>query len=408
MRLTTYAIAALLLRLADEGARVVLALLALERLGGATAGGALVAALLATHVIAAPLVGTFADRSRHPDRLIAMAALGFAGSLAGTAAAFGRTPLWLAVVVLLAGGCCGPTLTGVLSSRLPALVPSSRLPRAFGLDSLTYNVAGILGPAAVVAGRASAAAGTYALAGSAAAGASLVAALTSGRPAAGRQGSPAPTPPARPGWLAGVRVLGRDRVLATVTAATCAGQLGAGALPVVAAVLGERRYGAAWAGWLLSASAAAALAGSLTWTWRPAPAARAPLIVLAGLVGVGLPLAAASWASSAPVVAALFAVSGLFQGPLFGALLLTRQNQAPRPLRAQVFAVGAGAKITASAAGAALGGALAGAPSAVQLLHAGAWPAVAGGVGLAVLRPRVRSAARPPHGSPRALGPDAG
>jgi hypothetical protein len=179
-----------------------------------------------------------------------------------------------------------------------------------------------------------------------------------------------------------------------VTAATCVGQLGTGALPVVAAVLAERRYGPAWAGWLLSASAAAGLLGSLAWTWRPAPAERAPLVVLAALVGVGLPLAVAAGASSVLVVAALFAGSGLFQGPLFGALLLTRDRQAPRRLRAQVFAVGAGAKMTATAVGAALGGALAGAPSAAQLLLAGAWPAVAGGVGLAVLRPRLRSGTR--------------
>jgi Major Facilitator Superfamily len=409
-RLAAYAVAASLLRLANEGARVVLALLALERDGRAAAGGLLVAALLAPHVIAAPLVGALADRSRHPDRLIAMAALGFAGSLAGTAAAFSRAPLWVVLVLLLAGGCCGSTLTGVLSSRLPAVVEPSRLPRAFGVDSLTYNLAGILGPAvaAVVAGRASAAVGTYALAGSAAVGASLLPVLASGRPANADQESGVPTSQARPDPLAGIRILGRDRVLGTVTAATSVGQLGGGALPVIAAVLAQRQYGAAWAGWLLSAGAAAALLGSLAWTWRPAPAARAPVVVLAGLVGVGLPLAAAAGASSAFAVAALFALSGLFQGPLFGALLTTRERQAPRPLHAQVFAVGAGAKMTASAAGAALGGALAGAPTAVQLLLAGAWPAVAGGVGFAVLRPRLRSAARPPHGSPRAPAPDAG
>jgi MFS family permease len=232
-RLTTYAAAALLLRLADEGARVALALLGLQRTESPAAGGALVAALLAPHVVAAPLVGAVADRARYPERLIALAALGLAGSLAGAAATVGRAPLAAPVALLVAGGCCGSALTGVLSSRLPHLVDPSRVARAFGLDSLTYNVAGVLGPAvaAAVAGRSSATAGTYVLAGSATAG-------------------------------------------------------------------------------------------------------------------------------------------------------------------AQVFAVGAGAKMTATAVGAAMGGALAGAPSAAQLLLAGAWPAVAGGVGLAVLRPRVRSGTR--------------
>ena len=83
---------------------------------------------------------------------------------------------------------------------------------------------------------------------------------------------------------------------------------------------------------------------------------------------------------------ALFALSGLFQGPVFGALLVTRDRQSPPDVRGQVFAIGAGAKITATAAGAALGGALAGVSSGGQLLLAGAWPVLAGAVGLAVLR----------------------
>jgi hypothetical protein len=100
-----YGAGAVLVRLADEGARVALALLALERAGSAAVGGLLLGAL-----------------------------------------------------------------------------PADRLPRAFGLDSLTYNVAGIAGPAAAAAVStvASPAGGTYALAGAALAGAALVAALPAG------------------------------------------------------------------------------------------------------------------------------------------------------------------------------------------------------------------------------------
>ena len=49
----------------------------------------------------------------------------------------------------------------------------------------------------------------------------------------------------------------------------------------------------------------------------------------------------------------LFALSGVADGPLFGALLLTRQDRAPVEARSQVFTLGAGAKITAAALGAA-------------------------------------------------------
>jgi len=322
---------------------------------------------------------------RRPQRLTSLAALGFAASLAGTATALGRAPLGVVVAVLLVGGCCGPALTGVLSSQLPGLVDPGRLPRAFGLDALTYNVAGILGPAAaaVLAARASPSGGALALAVGAATGAAVLALLPvhARRPEAG--------PPVRRGLLAdllaGLGALRQSRVLATVTGATCVAQLGAGALPVVAAVLAGSRYGAAWAGLLLAAAAAAGLVGSLAWTWRPVPPARAPRVVLIGLVGMGLPLAAAATTSALPVVVGLFALSGLFQGPVFGALLLTREQQAPRRRRAQVFALGAGAKITATAAGAAIGGALSGVPVGAQLVLAGAWPVLAGGVGLAVL-----------------------
>ena len=110
--LSRYFAAAVLVRLADEGARVALVLLALDRLGSAGAGGVLVAALLIPHVVAAPGVGLLADRIGQPRWVIAGAAAGFAASLAGVAACLGRLPMWISVVVLLLGGCCGPALTG--------------------------------------------------------------------------------------------------------------------------------------------------------------------------------------------------------------------------------------------------------------------------------------------------------
>lgn len=213
-RLAHYAAAAVLVRLADEGARVVLTLLALQRTGSTAVGGALVAALLVPHVVAAPLVGVLTDRARRLRLVVAVAAAGFAAALGATATELGRLPLAVVVLMLLAGGCCGPALTGALTSQLPGLVPGERLPRAFGVDSLTYNGAGIVAPAAgaVIAAATSPAGATYALAASAALGAALTAAL------------PVPTRYQRPeagmgDLLAGARVLVRDRVLAAVTAA---------------------------------------------------------------------------------------------------------------------------------------------------------------------------------------------
>jgi MFS family permease len=389
-RIVHYAVAAVLLRLADEGARVALVLLALERTGSAAVGGLLVAALLVPHVVAAGPVGSWADRARRPAAVVAVAGAGFGAALCVAVPALDAAPLALVVLVLIAGGCCGPAITGGLSSRLPSLLARAAMPRAFGVDALTYDVAGMLGPAVagIIAGRASAGAATLALGGAAGLGAATVAALPA------RRGSPGSAPPAarteaRPRW-AGLAALAHDRVLGAVTAATSVAQLGFGALPVVVAVLATRHAAPSIAGLLLTALTAGSLLGSLLWIVRPARPSRAPWVVMAGLVAAGLPLAASAALPSIVAVAALFALSGVANGPLVGALLLTRERWAPAAARTQVFTLGAGAKITFTAAGSALAGLAAGWPSPVQLLLVAACPVLAGAAGAAVLRHPVR------------------
>ncbi|WP_375430477.1 MFS transporter [uncultured Friedmanniella sp.] len=370
-----YLAAAVLVRFADEGARVALVLLALERTGSAGTGGLLIAALLVPQVVAAPVVGLLTDRARRPAGVLAVAVVGFGLSLAGTAAGLSRWPLALSVVVLLVGGCCGPALTGGLTSRLPQLVRPAALPRAFGLDSMSYNIAGIAGPAvaATIAGATSARTATTVLAGCAGVGALLVATLPL------RVGEPAHT---RLPLTAGLSIVVRRPVLGVVTAASSLAQLGLGALAVVAAVLTQRQQHPAATGWLLTGVAAGALVGSLLWTWRPWPARQAPVVVMVSLLGVGLPLAAAAAVAPLAGVAALFGLSGLFVGPLTGAVFTVRQDEAPEALRASVFTIGAGMKLSCAAAGSALAGVGAGLPTSALLLLVGGVPVLAGGLGL--------------------------
>ena len=66
MVLPSYLITAVLIRLADEGARVALVLLALERTDSAAVGGLLVAALLVPQALAALAIGLLTDRARLP------------------------------------------------------------------------------------------------------------------------------------------------------------------------------------------------------------------------------------------------------------------------------------------------------------------------------------------------------
>lgn len=380
--LTRYLVAAVLTRVADEGARVALVVLGIQRTGSPAVGGGLIAALLVPHVVAAPAVGLLTDRARNPRRVLAPAAAGFAGALALVAVGLGRVPLPIVMAILLAGGCCGPALTGALSSQLPGLVGPTSLPRVFGADALTYNVAGIVGPAlaGVLAGGPGAGAATLTLAATAGCGAVALTAL----PRAHRE--PAVASCGEPGLTAGVRAVGRDRVLAAVTVSSSLGQLGLGAVPVIAAVIASRDHAPARTGVLVAALAAGALIGSLAWTARPLPARRAPLVVMVALLLTGAPLAAAALTtSSTSVTVFLFAVSGTATGPLTGALFTTRQDHAPDHLRAQVFSVGAGLKTTSAAAGAALAGTLAHTATGTQLLLAGICPLLAGAVGLVSL-----------------------
>ncbi len=142
-----YLLVAVLARLPDEGARVALVLLALERTGSGALGGELVGALLIPHVLAAPVIGTLADRTRHRRALHGGALAGFCAALVGCGLATGRVPAPLVLLLAAAGGCLAPMITGGLSSLLADLLPPDRLARGYALDAASYNVAGIAGPA---------------------------------------------------------------------------------------------------------------------------------------------------------------------------------------------------------------------------------------------------------------------
>jgi hypothetical protein len=375
-----YLSAAVLARIADEGARVSLVLLALDGTGSAAIGGTMVAALLIPHVVAAPLVGVLVDRARQPRWVLASAILIFAGSLFSTAALLSQGPVWLIYVLLFVGGCCGPALTGGLTSQLPALVGKDKTPRAFGLDSLFYNVASMVGPA--VAGITSAAIGPAAaqsvLAGSAAIGALGVASL----PLPKRM---QPSNSTRLALLSGVREIVQQPTLRTLTLTSSLGQIGPGGLAVVAAVLAISQHRPAGSGLLLTAVAAGAFIGSLLWTWRPIAVDRAPLVTAISMIGIGLPIGIAAIGSSLEATAVLFGISGLFIGPFGSALFLSRSQYAAPAVRTQVFTIGAGLKVTASAIGAALLGFAAGLPPATQLLLVASSPFLAGVLGAAFL-----------------------
>lgn len=369
--LVLYLIGASLVRLADEGARVALVFLAVEKGSGAGEGGVLTAAFLVPHVIAAPALGNLIDRSRAPMLVAALGILTAALSLIAAGLLLGRAPVALVAAMLFVGGCGGPAITGGLSSQLAGFVEADQVPRAFGFDGLTYNIAGIVGPAlaAGIVGLASAEIATLSLAALAVAGGLTLMAL---RGPSQREAPANPT-----SLLGGLRAIAADRLLWATTLANAVAQIGMGALPVVlvgalAAVAEPER-----AGWLLSVMAVGAVAGSLLWIWRPAPLERAPRVIAAASVLTGL-----SVASLAPIgpasgwAMACFALAGAASAMAIGATFLVRDAGSPDEARAQVFGLAAGAKVTAGALGAALGGAFLSLPA--PLLWVGAAPVIAG------------------------------
>ncbi|MYS23165.1 MFS transporter [Streptomyces sp. SID4948] len=198
--LARYLCVALPARLADEGARVALVLMAVDRENSPALGGLLVAALMVPHVAAAPLVGALADRTRRRAPLHGAALIVYGLCLAATAAAVGRVPTGVLVALMALAGSCAPLLTGGLTSLLGELVPPPYLTRSFSVDSTTYNLAGIAGPAlaAAIASLAGATSAVLALSASALAAGLAVPLLRPGPASAVRRRSaPGPRRPAR-------------------------------------------------------------------------------------------------------------------------------------------------------------------------------------------------------------------
>jgi hypothetical protein len=159
----------------------------------------------------------------------------------------------------------------------------------------------------------------------------------------------------------------------------------------VVAAAAAAHHRASAAGLMLTAVAVGALVGSLLWTARPAPVRWAPEVLMLGMCATGLPLVVGAVTTDLTWLTAALAVSGLFLGPLMGALFTARDALAPEEVRAQVFTIAAGLKITGAAAGAAAIALIAGAPLSVQFLLVALNPVTAGLLGLLALRSKART-----------------
>ncbi|MDA2815295.1 hypothetical protein O4J56_31930, partial [Nocardiopsis sp. RSe5-2] len=182
--------------------------------------------------------------------------------------------------------------------------------------------------------------------------------------------------------------LARDRAgaaLARATVATTLSPAAGGMVAVCWPFLGAELLGAPERGpLLLSVAAVSAIAANALLARRPTALAPDTLLWLCGAALCAVPLLAAcarALPPGAPAAAALVlglaaAITGAAEGPQLTALFAVRHRDAPAPVRARVFAIGAGLKVSGMAAGAAVAGALAG--------H-GTGAALAGAVGVQAL-----------------------
>ena len=332
--------------------------------------GTLIACTTFPQLVTGPIMGRAIDRSRNPDRLVALAASASAASCGALAASALRPAPSIVAALVLA--CSTPVLTGGVSSVVMGW--SDDHPTLAAWDSTGYNIAGLGAPVIVTL---SAARHPHLALWSLGATSLILAALllrTRPASAASRAGEPGfAEPPAR--IRDALAAIVRSRPLRAVTVATTVLSAGLGGLELaLASAVASRGLTVDRVGVLVTVSAAGALAGSLALTRRslPSPPATTALVAVAVTGGIVLTLAAAPWWLMVGLAAAI----GLAGAPLLVAVYRTRTDHSPPSTRASVFTISASAKLGASSLGAvALGAIVSRGPSDAGL-------AVVGGVGL--------------------------
>ncbi|NDL57482.1 MFS transporter [Phytoactinopolyspora mesophila] len=359
-------------RLAEEGAPVVVVLLALDRTGDVWLGGLLVAATTLPHIVTGPLAGHLRDRTGRPVAVTALAAMLVAAAYTTLAATTGLVPWPLAILSALAAGAAGPLLLGGLSSLIGGLVTPAGRPAAHAVDSATYNVAGIAGPGlgATVSAVVSPAAGLYCLAAAAAAGAICATSIPPGHDKARQTpGTPPGGIEVGPRLLAGFIWIWRVPVLRTTTVVTTLAHAGLGGLAVIAPLLAVHLGSSeSTGGYFLSAFAAGAGVGSLLMAHRRAKGLPPVPVVLVSLALLSAALGLGALAPTPALALCCFAIAGFADGPLLAMTLLVRTEASPPTARTQVFMVGASLKLTFAAGGAIACGFAAGAGGPTLLL----------------------------------------
>ncbi|WP_347755629.1 MFS transporter [Agrococcus sp. ProA11] len=351
------------IRTAASGAQIAIPILAVQEFGDVGLGAMLVALALVPGIVAAPLVGALLDGAHRPRAMMMTAAAGTAAAYA-IAASIGPVPVWAVAIALVISGLLTPFGFGGLSSFIAP--PGSNARQAYALDSLSYNVSGVAGPAAVAVLAPTLGARAALL---------LMAAVALAAVAAYALLRVQPRETERKGLLrsmsAGIVTLTTHRPLAVVTTSGTLAELGRGIMPIAAIGIAVVAAGdAAMSALIVAAFAVGALVGAVI---EPLRRQRiSPQLTMAIGYGLtGLATLAAALDIGLGWTIALVGLSGLCTAAPTAAMLLLRRTESPDDVVAQVFTVGSALRTAAAAAGTAIAGALAGVEPLLLLAGSG-------------------------------------
>jgi MFS family permease len=340
-------------------------------------GSEVLAGLTIAAAVGGPAFGAVLDRSPRPDRVLAVTLAAYALGLVAIQAALGHLPIPLVVVVAFAAGLFSPAVAGGWSAQVPRIVTGPGLARASALDSMSFSVASLAGPA-LAALIAAAVGARWAVLTAAA----LVALAVPGACSLARYRPPPFAGPAQSAYrqvAAGFAVIATRRKLLRATLTSAVSYVGLGMLLVCVPVLGAQRLGGAPRGALLISAIAAAslIASALLARWPPRGEPDAGVLVSTLVIGASMAAAAVApgWLTVLAIAAA-----GAGEGPQLTSLLAVRHRETPEHMRGQVYITSASLKIAGFAAGAALAGPLAGRSVASCLLVAAAFQLCAAAV----------------------------
>jgi MFS family permease len=344
-------------RAGDEMTGPALLLLGFAVTGRPGTGSALLAGLTIAAAVGGPLFGALLDRSPRPDRVLAATLVAYTLGIVAMAAAVGRLPVPLVVLIALVAGLFNPAVAGGWTSQLPRIVTGPVLDRGFALDAMTYSAASLAGPALAALIAAGLGARVAVITAAALVALAVPSACWLSRfPPAPASG---PRPAAHRQVAAGFAAIVSRRPLLRATVTSVVSYAGIGMLLVCCPVLGAQRLGGSARGALLISAIAAA---SLITNWllaRRAAGGQPDRRILISTLVIGVSMAAAAVSPGWLTLAAV-ALGGAGEGPQLTALFAVRHRESPEHMRGQIFTTAASLKIGGLAVGTALAGPLAG------------------------------------------------